>query len=275
MSEENKELELKKNTEVSTEVNFFDSSELGNGFEETTVNDLQPTFLKIAQKENADPDEAAYIEGLSVGDFFDTTEKSNLGNPLEAVVLHFNTSYVEWGKDLGDFRRQYTAEEFRNLKGLKDHDSKIGTKITPEGTSIVETKNYFLYLPKFPEKGIVMYCLSVTGAKLSKMWESRFSLIQRIGKQAPRFASVWKIGSMVAKSSKHQKSWRAIGCGESKKLNVEFQGFVPAEHQATVITLRRQIKKWIDAGVKIDYSKDKTSESSEFSEEYQDLEDSI
>ena len=247
---ENKDLTKQENKDLEL---FFDASnDLGDGFEETTNNDLQPNFLKVAQKEVADPNEAAYIEGVAAGDFYDTISKQSMGKKLKAVVLHFNTTYVEWGKDLGEYRGQFKLNEFKALKNLTPHESKIGTMMTPEGTSIVETKNYYLYLPDYPEKGIVLFCLSSSGAKLSKMWEPKFQLIKKNGKIASRYFGVWEIETQIAKSEKHKKSWYAIG--DKSKVNADFVGFVPTDHQANVMNLRSTIKEWIDNDIKINYS---------------------
>lgn len=259
---ENKDLMKQENKEVG----FFTPGEIGDGFENVESTDLSPNFLRIAQSNHdfTKKGSPTYIEGFDPGNFFDSTNQKNMGNSVKAIVLGFMTNYVEWGEDLGEFKGSYNVTEFKNLQGLTQDERKPTTWSTPEGTKIVETKNYFVFLPDYPELDILLFCLSGPGITQSKKWMTKMSGVLFNGKKAPIYAAVWEIKTQFVSNDEY--SWYAIG--DRKSNNVQMVGFVPEELQSRVIELRKTVADWISTNKSISY-KDSNEEqfSSELDEE--------
>jgi hypothetical protein len=264
--QENKELALQEEKALSS----FLEQGAGTGFENVDSNDLQPNFLRICQAGHHFTEEAnpSYKPGFKLGDFFDTSSNINMSNTVEIVVLGYFTNYCEWGPDdLGDFKGSHSVEDFNRAKKSLTQDKKNpSTYWNQEGNKLVETKNFFVYIPAYPELGILLFNLKSTGIGHSKKWLTNMSYVKHNGATAPMYASLWRLKTMYV--SNDQNSWYAIG--DKKNLNVERVGFVPSEHQKAVLEYRQTVSEWINSGTKIKYSED-VEESFDGS----DLEESI
>ena len=236
----------------------FSSEELGNGFEEVTNDDLKPNFLRIAQSTTdcAKEGHEAYVESFKPGIFYDTTTKTNMGNTVKVVVLGYFTNYCEWGRELGDFRGALNKKQFENIKDNltqyvddksgKTHSSKW---VTPEKTYIVETKNFFVFLPDYPDLDILLFNMTGTAIGQSKNWTTKMNNVKLAGKRAPMFLTVWELGLLM--DSNESGSWYALGKKSTSKI--ENLGFLSSELHQDVLSRRAIVAEWINSNKSISY----------------------
>jgi hypothetical protein len=257
MTKEDKELTTTEDEQKAL-MATFEGEGMGDGFENVTENDLKPNFLRIAQSTTdcAKKGHDSYVAGFEPGIFYDTVTKTNMGETVKAVVLGYFTNYVEWGKELGDFKGSYTQKAFEEIKNtlaqFVDDDGKMHPSkwVTPNNTYVVETKNYFVFLPEYKELDILLCTMSGAAISQSKEWITKMSHINVNGKRPPMYATVWELGLVMDENSKG--SWYALGKkGNSKIKNL---GFVPVEDRAEVIAKRKIVAEWINESKSVNYA---------------------
>ena len=151
---------VKQNNELMKLANNY------TGYEDVSQTDLSIPFLKIAQKNSAQADKnnSAYIKGLKLGEFFNNVSCQNFGNELRVIPLNYFKIYIEWGKTFGEFLRAIEPVEFDKMRGGLEQE---GTKWkTEDDHKIVDTRNYFVFLPDFPDEGILLFPLPAGAAAL-------------------------------------------------------------------------------------------------------------
>lgn len=98
MAKEVKTVEENKDLVSAGLMDMFEA-EAGHGVENATQDDMSVPYLRIAQSGSPEVDstEAAYIEGLKVGDFFLTSDKSIYpAAGIDLVPCFFRSIWIEW-----------------------------------------------------------------------------------------------------------------------------------------------------------------------------------
>lgn len=118
-------------------------ADAGMGGEEATSEDMVIPFLRVAQalSDEVNKREAAYIEGLDPGDFFNTATRDIYGGEagLYLIPVLFQRKYLGWtprsqgGGFRGEFKEDIMAETHTN-EGENGTFLEDGTEIVPTGT---------------------------------------------------------------------------------------------------------------------------------------------
>lgn len=197
----------------------------GEGFDGVDAESQQIPFLRIAQKMTSQVDEAdaSYIEGLKPGMFYNNVAGKSYGKEVRVVLLHYFRNFTKWGNDLGSYKGTLTPEEFDKIEGTLSRDG--GSFTTPEGDRIQDTRNFFVILPDHLEDGPMLFTLTSTGIKPSKMWLTRAQGLRLSGKKPALYASIWNVSTMQC--SNDYGTWYSIG--DKKTLKVDHDGYLTGE----------------------------------------------
>ena len=237
------------------------------GFENVDRDSLVIPFLKIAQKGSpvAEKKNSSYIEGLEAGSFYNNATQTVFGEDLNIVLLAYYRSIVKWGESLGDFQGYMSIKDFET--GQSSWKKKGSIFIDENGTRIQDTRNFFVFLPDYPDEGVLIYSLAGSGISPSKKLLTRASMLKYNTKQCPLYGAIWKLSTMYIDNGEH--TWYQIG--DRTTLNANFQTFIPAEMQPVVLEAVATVKEYqkqadsIDmSGMREDHSSDDSSESTAF-----------
>lgn len=217
MSEENKELIKLTQQEIEAQNALLGMGADFSGFEETTQDMLSLPFLKIAQSNTPQVDEtnSGYIPDLKPGMFFNTQTGKIYGREIKVIALYARPSYLHYGEDLGNFKGEYTKaeleEKIKNGEIIKNDDG-FGLHDEENGKCFFAI-TFFVFLPDFPEEGILPFVVKSRGLKHAKTWNSlSVGMTLKVGnetRKAARYQIVWKLKS--AKDENEKGTWYNIG----------------------------------------------------------------
>ncbi len=121
------------------------------GFEEVNSSTMAIPFLKLAQELSPQmkKSKAEYIEGLKLGDFFNSITGEIYGTNVELIFLKFTHMYIEWLPRRGGFAGYLTPDEAKK----KADDLTFGAWKTKEGNDLTEYYTYHIILVGHEEEG--------------------------------------------------------------------------------------------------------------------------
>ena len=242
---------IKRKAIVKKEDNQVMSELMGmetNGFENVTNGSLQMPFLKIAQRDSpqAIKEGDAYVEGLEPGLFFNNVTETIYGKEIKIVFLYYYEVYTEWGKKQGEYYGVHNKKDIENNE-LYSKEGMI--YIDKEEHRYVDTRNFFVYLPDFPNEGILLFSLSSSGITPAKKILKEAMHVKYNNMQAPLFSIVWKLGTLVRKKDNH--TWYQIG--DSARLAMEKISFIDKNEISTIKDLLLDAKEYSKQILNIDY----------------------
>jgi hypothetical protein len=182
------------------------------GFENVTSDMLKIPFLKIAQDMSPQTKKrnSEYIEGLEPGMFFNNVTEEIYGEKVDAVILGVLRKYIEWGPDRGGLVRQYSVEEFEAIRETCSFDKSAAGHVTAEGNVIRESRNFFIFLPDFPDEGIMILSFMSTALEDASKWIMKASTRKDPkGRKLPIFGGLWELA--VGEKGNDKGSWYGIG----------------------------------------------------------------
>lgn len=156
--------------------------------------DFAFSWLRIAGATSAvvvDPDQK--IDGLVGGQFFETLGQTVFGQSIRVVVLKPFRSYSEKTPgDKGVFVRNIPKEEFDSMHLRRD-----GSKYPlPNGNVVGEQMNYMVWMPDYPECGIMRMPLSAGSFASALVWNARRDMIKnRRENPLDHYQQVWELNS--------------------------------------------------------------------------------
>jgi hypothetical protein len=264
--------ETKEVSSVGVDAGFLEFAESAgsNGFERMDNLCVAVNFLKIAQSNtpgvNADESDPAYKPGLKVGKFYSSVSGNVFGSTVRVVILGFFRNYCQFTKKDRKFVGAFSIEEFeREVKPQLRQDG-MNFYSTDGLTEFVDTRNFALVLPDFPDEGLIFFPLVKTGIRHSQRWLTQAQAVRIPGtdKGAPIFACVWELTTALNKNDKGQ--WYTIG---EKSTNVKNLGFIPVEMRPQILTGFKMAKEFIER-TRIDYGTADTVEGHTESDEKAD-----
>ena len=136
------------------------------GFEEVNAQTMAIPFLKLAQDLTPQTKKLKleYIEGLEVGQFFNSVTGEIYGTHIEIIILKFERIYIEWLPSRGGFVGYHSPE---NAERLAD-DLTFGKWKTREGNDLVEYYAYYILVSGDEEDGPIIMSLASTAIKTAK-----------------------------------------------------------------------------------------------------------
>lgn len=208
------EVEVREKAGPPAPVELF-AEHAGEGFEETTADDVSMPFLALLQKMSpqVDKDTGAYVEGAEPGIFLDTAT-GELFESLDFIVCHYQRAMVEWRSrdEGGGFVAQHPVGYEQDFERETKSDGRwSGRWETPNG--YLSDTRYFFGL-RVLDDGTVrpgVLSFSSTQTKKARNWVTALkslTLETEDGRkfQAPIFAALWHIASVS--ESKDEYTWR-------------------------------------------------------------------
>ena len=174
------EVELKKESNVIP----FDASLLledaGSASDNMTADDMLIPRLRILQSGSpvVKKSDGAYVKGAEEGMIFDNVSNQLFSGEtgITVVPVSYRRTFIEWTDD-----RKFVADHGLNCTALLDSctdDGRGGLK-TPEGNSLVNTSEYFVYqVDKDGGYSPAMISMSSSGIKKAKKWNSMMNRLQ-------------------------------------------------------------------------------------------------
>jgi hypothetical protein len=246
----NKDLMLKD------ENSFLAGDDGYTGFENVSADCLSIPMIKLAQSNTpqAQKKSPAYIEGLEPGFFYNGNIDKSYGDSLNVVVLGQAHIYIEWGDSMGQVKRILSETEFRALsteeQNAKGEDEKLLLK---------ENFSVFVYLPDYPEDGILILPMASTKIKYWKKWLTKMTSVIIDGKKIKLFGCIWNIKTTT--NERNGNTWYNIG--EKSSVLVENMGLTPSKHFVAIKEALQTVQTYINRAKDIDYSKTVGEESEE------------
>jgi len=191
--------------------------------EQLSKDDLQIPMLKIAQKGSpqVDPDQAEYIEGLKPGMYFSTATGTVFGESIKIQSLVYFRNFVIWQgeKGQGEYKGTLSVEEFEAMEKelasagtplVRDSGDFVHAGAGEEGKELryTDTRNFAVVLPEFMSEGMMVYPMSSTGIKPSKIWNSKNRSRRRNGQPVKRHATIWELTTDGFKKDNY--SWKQV-----------------------------------------------------------------
>lgn len=149
---------------------FIDKKDSVEGFEGINIDTIAIPFIKIAQdlSPQLKKTKPEYIEGLEVGDMFNTVTGVKYGKSFDFTVIKFEHIYTEWKPDRGGFVGYHTPDQAYQLAV----SSKFNQMKTAEGNDLVETYMYYIIIAGREKDGVAILSVSSTGIKNAKKLNS-------------------------------------------------------------------------------------------------------
>ena len=174
------EVELKKESNVIP----FDASLLledaGSASDNMTSDDMLIPRLRILQSGSpvVKKSDGAYVKGAEEGMIFDNVSNEFFAGEtgITVVPVSYRRTFIEWSDD-----RKFIADHGVNCTALLDRctDDGRGGLRTPEGNSLVNTSEYFVYqIDKDGGYSPAMISMSSSGIKKAKKWNSMMNRLQ-------------------------------------------------------------------------------------------------
>ena len=174
------EVELKKESNVIP----FDASLLledaGSASDNMTSDDMLIPRLRILQSGSpvVKKSDGAYVKGAEEGMIFDNVSNQFFAGEtgITVVPVSYRRTFIEWSDD-----RKFIADHGVNCTALLDRctDDGRGGLRTPEGNSLVNTSEYFVYqIDKDGGYSPAMISMSSSGIKKAKKWNSMMNRLQ-------------------------------------------------------------------------------------------------
>ena len=220
----------------------------GQGFEDADSQAFAIPFLRILQalSPQVDQTEAAYIDGASQGQFFNTITNELYGDSVEVIPVHYVREFIEWAPNRGGFQKAHGSDP-----AILDRVTRVDDKnnqYLDNGNTIQDTRNHFVLIVSELYKGPVILNLSSSGIKHSRKWMSMMNALVIPGTEtkAPMFAGVWEI--KTTKNKNDDGTWYMIG--DKNVTCVEFKCWV----NKTELNAAQEARKLIKSGTaKVDW----------------------
>jgi hypothetical protein len=158
-----------------------------------------------------DEDKPEYIDGLKPGMYFNTVSGQIYGDSLTVQVHGYFPNYTIWKgeKGSGEFNGSMTKDQFRDFEKTATLERDGGDMVqTVDGESIryTDTRNFIVFLPEYPEDGIMLYPMSSTGIKAARKWNTLYNGRRMNGALTKRYATLWDI--KTAGFEKNGYTWK-------------------------------------------------------------------
>ena len=221
---ENKEVAEKK---ASTAVTTFDDSLLsgGTGLEETTTEDYAIPFIRVLQPMSPQllKNEGDYLPGAEAGQLLNTVTRQTYDGEegLSIVPCAYTKKYIEFiprEKGGGFVNSNHDISILAKCK----RDENTNRFMTPDGTEIVETAQYFI-LVLDPEPQQAVLALSSTQLGTSRKWLTMLRMAKVQNKKgesvdAPMFAYTYRLTTTTQSNDKG--SWYGFSVNQEGPTDI-------------------------------------------------------
>ena len=217
--------EEKQNNELS----YLDEIQ-DTGFENMKAGDISIPLLLISQALSKNVADGT----MPVGHFYNSVTGRDYGTQLKIVVCHMDKMWYEWKPNQGGLVGRYPVGGLEGVVGDKY------TGMTHGENKVEEKMVYLIYLPDFPEDGLLVFSSNGGNMKYLKAWNTMMQYLRTpFGKrQAPIFAGIWEL-SVNKDKNKQGNVYYSCNNGEGK-AGVKFVDYIPQQsYNQYVLPARR------------------------------------
>lgn len=211
----------------------------GQGFENADKDAYAIPFLRILQtgSPQVNEDEPSYIEGAKPGMFFNTITGALYGKELKVIPIAYSRSFIEWQQNRGGFIKDHGPDP-KILDRIETIDDKHNS-ILDNGNVIQDARTHIVLLADSPASGPIILSMTSTGIKHSRKWMTLMNgvLIPNSTKQAPMFATVWKIGTV--RNENDDGKWYQVG--DKTSTNINMDGWVTKDQLDAAVRCRDMV----------------------------------
>jgi hypothetical protein len=206
-----------------------DAEDTMEGFGDLNSSTMAIPFLKLAQDltPQTKKTKPEYIEGLEVGQFFNSVTNKIYGSHLEVIIVKFERVYIEWLPNRGGFVGYHSPDAAKNIAD----DMTFGKWKTKEGNDLVEYYAYYLLINGHEVEGPIIMSLTSTAIKAAKALNRAMSThIMENGKRAMPFYLIYNVES--AMQTKGQNDYYGYKFSFKSYINEEQYKLVGTERLA-------------------------------------------
>ena len=222
MSEETRDVTVKKEGNLPAEMNFVQDA--GAGLENIDKDDLALPFLKLLQSgsDETKKQHANYVEGAEAGMFYNTVTKRLYDGEkgIEIIPCYYKLTFPEWAPFERKEGRPIHNDRGPGIMSQTTQNDKNKDMLT-NGNEIIKTANHFvIILGDRPEKALMT--MKSTQLKVSRSWnsliEDQFEIDPKTNKSvpAPMFSRVYKLNSVENSGS---FTWHGYNINLVKKVD--------------------------------------------------------
>lgn len=166
------------------------------GFGDINSSTMAIPFLKLAQDltPQTKKTKPEYIEGLEVGELFNSVTGEIYGTHLEVIIVKFERVYIEWLPNRGGFVGYHSPEVAEEMAD----DMTFGKWKTREGNDLVEYYAYYILINGHEIEGPLVMSLTSTAIKTAKSLNRAMTThIMANGKRAMPFYLIYNVDSVL------------------------------------------------------------------------------
>jgi len=152
---------------MSEQLNFIHEAEDSlAGFEEINSQTQSIPFIKLAQTltPEANIQKEQYVQGLKLGEYFNSITKEIIGPAFNFIILKFERIYIEWKPNRGGFVDMHTPSNAERIAT----DKTFGKWKTGLGNDLTEYYTYIGVIEGREHEGLVVFSLASTAIKAAK-----------------------------------------------------------------------------------------------------------
>lgn len=209
---------------------FIDKKDSLEGFEAININTIAIPFIKLAQdlSPQLKKSKPEYIEGLVVGDFFNSVTGNNYGKTFDFTVIKFEHIFTEWKPNRGGFVGYHDVDEAYKIAV----STKFNEMKTSEGNDLIETYMYYILMSGKEKDGVLILSASSTAIKNAKKLNSMMNMQYFAnGDKALPYHQVYTAKSSMVSDSKNE--WWVIDFSFKEFVNETL--YLAAKEQRTLI----------------------------------------
>lgn len=209
---------------------FIDKKDSSEGFEAININTIAIPFIKLTQdlSPQLKKNKPEYIEGLAVGDFFNSVTGENYGKTFDFTVIKFEHIFTEWKPNRGGFVGYHDVDEAYKIAV----STKFNEMKTSEGNDLIETYMYYILISGKEKDGVLILSASSTAIKNAKKLNSMMNMQYFAnGDKALPYHQVYTAKSSMVSDSKNE--WWVIDFSFKEFVNETL--YLAAKEQRTLI----------------------------------------
>jgi len=210
---------------------FFDANDTAEGFQDINSETMAIPFIKIAQQLSPamKSNKPEYIEGLKLGQFYNSVTKEIYGTKIGVVAGKFDRIYTEWLPKRKGFVGYHTPDE---ALALAD-DTTFGKWKRENGNLLQENYVYYVVVLGHEHEKIMIISLTSTQIKKAKAWNRNLTTtVMPNGVTALPYYLKWELETV----EEHRDDNDYFG------LSINYKGLVDESHYNLVKEERTMIE---------------------------------
>ena len=149
---------------------FISAEDVATGFEDIDLSTMAIPFIKLAQdlSPQLKSSKPEYVEGLKVGDAFNSVTGLIYGKDFDFTTIKFERIFTEWKPDRGGFVGYHTVAEAMSIATT----NKFNQMQTSSGNDLIETYMYYILIAGHEKEGVAIMSITSTNIKNAKKMNS-------------------------------------------------------------------------------------------------------